>query len=67
MAIEIARCSECQSEYFVKSSQMMNLCPNCAHYLYGYENCPHQMENGKCLHCFWDGNYSTYIQNLINQ
>lgn len=66
MTIETNLCSECQSEYFSKASQMMDLCPNCAHHLYGYENCLHQMENGRCLYCFWDGSNSAYIQNKIN-
>lgn len=39
-------CDECQSQYKAETSKMENLCPECSHLLYGYENCRHQFENG---------------------
>lgn len=45
-------CDECESEYFQDTSKMANLCPNCAHYLYGYENCKHHFVNGRCIKCY---------------
>jgi len=42
-------CDECKSEYYRSSSKMTNLCPNCAHILYDYENCNHKFENGRCI------------------
>ncbi len=33
---ELAVCDECGSLFFKGSSQMMGLCPECAHVLYGY-------------------------------
>ena len=33
---ELALCDECGSLFFKGSSQMMGLCPECAHILYGY-------------------------------
>ena len=56
-------CSECKSEFYTATSEMKNLCPECAHYLYNYKNCDHQFENGRCVKCFWNGNHSNYIKN----
>ena len=56
-------CSECQSEFYVATSEMENLCSECAHYLYDYKKCDHQFENGRCIKCFWNGNHSNYIKN----
>ena len=64
--IEIKACDECGSNYKASSSEMMSLCPECAHYLYDYENCTHDFENGKCKKCFWDGSVSSYIKSLKN-
>ncbi len=44
-------CIECESHYYKDSSVMTELCPNCAHKLYGYPNCTHQFENGQCTKC----------------
>ena len=33
---ELAVCDECGSLFLKGSSQMMGLCPECAHVLYGY-------------------------------
>ena len=53
-------CSECQSEFYTSVSKMKGLCPECAHYLYGYKNCKHQFKNGRCVKCFWNGNHSNF-------
>ncbi len=60
-------CDECKSQYFSSSSKMKNLCPECSHVLYGYENCNHQFVNGKCTNCFWDGSRSEHIRKLIDK
>jgi len=60
----ITICTECKSEYYQHSSNMTSLCPECAHVLYGYENCNHQFENGRCIKCFWNGNSTEYIKKL---
>jgi len=45
----IGACDECNSDYYTNTSQMGNLCPECAHILYCYQNCSHSFENGRCL------------------
>ena len=57
-------CDECGSRYFADTSQMAALCPECAHYLYGYPTCPHVLENGRCLRCYWDGSSTSFISTL---
>jgi len=57
-------CDECGSEYYKAASKMASLCPECSHFLYGYENCRHNFESGRCLKCFWDGSVSDYIEYL---
>ena len=57
-------CDECGSEYLASSSKMLSLCPECAHVLYGYENCKHEFKDGKCTLCLWDGSKSEYIESL---
>ena len=64
---EPAVCDECGSLFFKGSSQMMGLCPECAHILYGYPNCPHHFQNGRCVNCYWDGSKSGYIKELNQQ
>lgn len=61
---EIRICNECESEYFEDSSGMMQLCPNCCHYLYGYPNCEHNLIDGRCLVCYWNGKTSECIKSL---
>ena len=51
--------------FFKGSSQMMGLCPECAHILYDYPNCPHHFQNGRCVNCYWDGSKSEYIKKQI--
>ncbi|MBQ8965603.1 MAG: hypothetical protein IJ063_03375 [Ruminococcus sp.] len=61
-------CDECGSEFLGASSAMAGLCPECAHVLYGYENCAHVFENGRCIKCLWDGSVSRFIsENKENQ
>ena len=56
-------CVECESDYFKNSSEMAELCPNCAHELYGYANCEHKFDNGNCTKCGWNGKTSEYLKN----
>ena len=64
---ELALCDECGSLFFKGSSQMMGLCPECAHILYGYPNCDHHFQDGRCVNCYWDGSKSEYIKKLNQQ
>lgn len=64
MEKEIAKCDECGSEYYAGSSLMKSLCPECAHALYGYVNCAHVFENGRCTLCYWDGRKSQFTKKL---
>ena len=65
--IDTITCDECGSDYLLRSSLMSNLCPECSHVLYGYENCVHQFENGRCIKCFWNGNVRCIQKNLTNR
>lgn len=64
---DISTCDECDSDYYSDTSQMTNLCPECSHVLYGFENCKHQFEKGRCIKCFWDGSTSDYVRKLKNK
>ncbi|CAH0542930.1 hypothetical protein VMF7928_04308 [Vibrio marisflavi CECT 7928] len=64
MPENLSTCDECGSAFVTSKSQMRHLCPECSHYLYGYKNCSHMMNNGECLICQWDGSTSPYIENL---
>ncbi len=64
---EIAKCDECGSQYFRAASEMGSLCPHCAHYLYGYDNCDHAIKAGRCLHCGWDGTVSEFVRAIQEQ
>ena len=57
-------CAECGSRFIAAVSPMSGLCPECAHQLYGYDNCEHQMQDGRCKHCGWDGSVSPFIKAL---
>lgn len=61
----IGVCVECDSKYLKSTSKMQALCPECAHILYGYENCVHSFQDGKCIYCLWNGNQSEYIKSLL--
>ncbi|WP_091508628.1 hypothetical protein [Flexibacter flexilis] len=63
----ISKCDECRSEFFAQVSPLPQLCPECASVLYGYANCQHVFENGRCKHCYWNGKSSAYVQKLKNQ
>lgn len=43
---------------------MLGLCPECSHHIYGYKNCKHLFENGRCVECYWDGSSTTFIEEL---
>jgi len=64
MSRDIEICNECNSEYYANTSEMMKLCPNCSHYLYGYVNCNHDFKNGRCSKCYWNGANSEFINEL---
>lgn len=48
---------------------MLSLCPECSHLIYGYENCTHEFEDGRCKLCGWNGHRSRRTQSrfLENQ
>ncbi len=55
-------CIECESDYYKSRSQMTELCPDCAHKLYGYPNCKHEFEKGNCTKCGWNGKSSKFLK-----
>lgn len=57
---KIEICDECDIPYFEHSSKMARLCPHCAHILYGYPDCEHIFENGKCIKCLFQQNEQEY-------
>lgn len=61
MSLVIRNCAECGCEFYPNSSKMSGLCPECAHRLYGYENCKHKFANGRCIKCNWNGQKSEYL------
>ncbi len=61
---DVQRCDECGSDYFAVTSQMSKLCPECAHRLYGYAPCVHEIVLGRCTRCGWDGSVSAYVHQL---
>jgi len=67
MKRETNTCVECESEYYTDTSKMAALCPDCSHYLYGYENCLHVIENNRCKKCYWNGQSSEYVNKLKNE
>ena len=62
---EVKTCEECGSEFLASKSKMSDLCPECSSVIYGYENCKHNIVNGKCTLCMWDGSRSEYIKSLL--
>ncbi len=60
-------CDECGSDYLAAASQMSHLCPECAHWLYGYPRCGHEFAEGRCSKCGWDGSVSAYLRTLQAQ
>jgi hypothetical protein len=61
----VQACDECGGDYLTASSQMWQLCPECAHYLYGYPLCDHVFVESHCSKCGWSGTRSDYILQLI--
>lgn len=57
-------CAECGSQFNQTTSSMSNLCPECSHWLYGYESCQHEFRDGRCSKCNWDGSTSDYINKI---
>jgi predicted RNA-binding Zn-ribbon protein involved in translation (DUF1610 family) len=55
-------CDECKSQFYSDTSKMENVCPECSHLLYGYENCMHQFVKNRCIKCYWDGSTSEYLK-----
>ena len=66
MSQETELCTECQSEYFKNSSEMPKMCPDCSHKLYGYENCSHEFDNGRCAKCYWNGKTSEFLKSRMD-
>lgn len=62
-----AICDECRSSYVARMSQMDQLCPECAHWLYGYPLCEHSFTDDRCAKCGWDGSRTKFINALIEQ
>lgn len=61
---QLKQCDECGSLYYANASEMDSLCPECAHHLHGYANCDHEMVDGRCRKCYWDGSVSAFIAKL---
>jgi predicted RNA-binding Zn-ribbon protein involved in translation (DUF1610 family) len=61
------RCDECDSIYFADSSALAQLCPECAHHLYGYANCDHAFAERRCVRCGWDGSRSAYLRSKLGE
>ena len=59
-------CTECKSEYFKDSSEMKELCQDCAHKLYGHKNCKHEFKAERCIKCGWNGQTSEFLKNRID-
>ena len=64
---ELAVCDECGSLFFKGSSQMMGLCPECAHVLYGYPNCDHHFQDGRCGTAIGTAQRASTSRNKINR
>jgi NMD protein affecting ribosome stability and mRNA decay len=61
MSAADAVCDECGSGFIRARSAMAGLCAECAHRLYGYPPCPHDVEAGRCVRCGWDGSVSQFL------
>ncbi|MFC4805188.1 hypothetical protein [Filifactor villosus] len=60
-------CDECSRTYFEYSSKMAQLCPHCAHILYGYPDCGHVFEAYRCVKCLYHHNKEEYIDKLLGE
>jgi predicted RNA-binding Zn-ribbon protein involved in translation (DUF1610 family) len=65
-AVKDKSCDECGSAYFPETSQMTNVCPECAHHLYGYPVCLHAFVDGRCTQCGWDGSRWAYVRSRLS-
>ena len=63
---KLRTCDECGSTYIASASRMTALCPECAFRLYGYDNCIHRFQSGRCIKCGWDGSVSEYLRQLTD-
>jgi predicted RNA-binding Zn-ribbon protein involved in translation (DUF1610 family) len=61
---EVNVCNTCASEFFVHTSKMKNICPECAHLIYNHKRCFHKFENERCSKCYWNGKTSAYALKL---
>lgn len=61
---ETRSCDERGSDHIAAASHMASLCPECAHWLYGYPPCDHEFVRGRCARCGWDGSVSDYVRTL---
>lgn len=43
------------------------MCPECAHLIYGYDNCDHEFDGGRCKLCGWNGRRSRHTQNRFRE
>jgi predicted RNA-binding Zn-ribbon protein involved in translation (DUF1610 family) len=57
-------CDECGSPFYVSASAMASLCPECAHCLYGFPPCAHELVAGRCVTCGWNGAESAFIARI---
>ena len=60
-------CDECGSPFVAEASTMVNLCPECAHRLYGKPPCAHTFADGRCTHCGWNGAVSAYLKRTASK
>jgi RNase P subunit RPR2 len=70
-AVELARrlprprCDECGSPFTQGTAAIDRLCAECAHLLYGYPACQHDLDStGSCSRCGWDQSRSQYTASL---
>ena len=54
-------CDECGSLFFPSATRMSGLCAECAHRLYAYPACVHDITEGRCTRCGWDGSVSAFL------
>jgi len=66
MKKEIKTCDECESEFYSEKSEMKSLCPNCSHFIYGYDNCEHVFINARCIKCYWNDSTTDFIKSIMN-
>lgn len=62
MKSKIRTCTERHSYYLTTVSKMRNLCTECSHQIYGYDNCEHEFKDGKYIKCLWNGGSSNYLK-----